>query len=76
VIGESSKIANDSQCFKYQGYGHVAAQCPCRNLLVREADDYEIETVVYELTSSATVSDDDVRISNIQLGVFRCSHSF
>jgi len=40
-MGESSKNVKDSQCFKCQGYGHVA-QCPSRNLLVREADDDEI----------------------------------
>ena len=44
------------------------------NLLVRKTNDDEINTVVYEPTSSVTDSDDEVRISNIQLGVVRCSH--
>ena len=48
-------------------------KCPFKNLLIREADD-EIETVVYEPTGSVTDSD-DVKVSNIQLGVVRCSHT-
>ena len=56
-----------------QGNGHVVAQCPSRNLLVREVD--EIETVVYEPTDNVTDSDDDVRVSSIQLGIVRCSHT-
>ena len=49
-------------------------QCPSSNLLVREVNDDEIETVVYELTDNATDSD-NVRVSSIQLGVVRCSHA-
>ena len=74
MIGESSKNAKGSKCFKCQGYGHVVAHCPSRNLLVRKADD-EIETIVYELTVSATDSDNDARVSSIQLGVVRCSNT-
>jgi len=74
VIDEAFKNANGSHCFKHQGYSHDAAQCPSRNLLVREADD-EIETVVYESTGSVTDYDDEVRVSSIKLGVVRCSHS-
>jgi len=48
---------------------------PSRNLLLREIDDNEIETVVYEPISSAADSDDDVKVSSIQLGVVRCSHT-
>ena len=59
-----------------QDYGHVAAQYPFRNnLKIEEADDDEIETVAYEPTGSATDSDDDVRISIIQLGVVRITHN-
>jgi len=47
VIGESSRNTKGSQCFKCQDYSHVASQCPSKNFLVREADDDEIETVVY-----------------------------
>ena len=65
MIGESFRNAKDSQCFKCQGYGHVAAPCPFMNLLVREADDDKIEIVVYEPTGSVTDSDDDVRVSSI-----------
>jgi len=65
VVGKSSKNTKGSQCFKCQGYGYVAAQCHFRNLLIKEADDDEIETVVYEPTGSATDSDDDVRVSSI-----------
>jgi len=62
VIGESSKSAKGSQYFKCQGYGHVAAQCFSRNLLIKETDDDEIETVVHEATDSMTDSDDDIRM--------------
>ena len=74
MIGESCRNAKGSQCFKYQDYGHFAAQYPSRNLLISEADDDEIDIIVYELTGS-TINSDDVRISNIQLGVIKCSHT-
>ena len=73
MIGEPSRNTKDSQCFKCQGYGHVVAQCPSRNLLIKKDD--EIETIAHESTGSATDSDDDVRIASIQLGIFRCSHT-
>jgi len=60
---------------KCQDYDHVVAQCPFRNLLLIEADDDEIEIVVYELTGNTTGSDDDVRVSSIQLNAVRCSHT-
>jgi len=60
VIGKSSRNAKGSQC-----YGYIVAQCPSRNFLVREVDDDEIETVVYEPTGSATDSDDNVRVLSI-----------
>ena len=65
MIGESSKHTKGSQCFECQGYSHVVAQCPSRNLLVREVEDDEIETVIYEPTGSTTDSDNDVRVSPI-----------
>jgi len=74
VIGESSRNVKDSQCFKCQGYDHVVAECPSRNLLIKEIDD-EIETVVHEATGSATDSNDDVRVASIQLNVVRCSQT-
>ena len=40
-----------------------------------EVGDDEIETVEYEPTGSVTDSDDNVRVSSIQLGVVRCSHT-
>jgi len=75
VICESSRNTRGSQCFKCQGYGHIVAYCFFKNLLIKEDNDDEIETVVYELTDIATNSDDDIRISNIQLGVVRCLHT-
>ena len=74
VVGESSRNTKGIRCFKCQDYGHVTAQCPSKNLLIKKADDDEIETIVYESAGSATDSDDDVRICSIQLGVVRCSH--
>ena len=70
MIGESSKNVKGSHCFTFQGYSHVAAQCPSRNILVRKADDDEIETI-YEPTGSATDTDNDVMVSSIHLGVVR-----
>ena len=35
-----------------------------RNLLIRETNDDEIETVVYKPTGSTTDSDDEVRVSS------------
>jgi len=74
VIGESSKNVKCSQCFKCQGYDHVVAQCPSKNLLVRGSWWWWVEIVVYGSNGTATDSDDDVRVSSIQLGVIRCSH--
>ena len=74
MISESSRNAKSSQCFKRQGYDRVAAQYPSRNLLARETDD-KIETLVYEPIDSATDSDDDFKISSIQLGVVRYSYT-
>jgi len=75
VLGEFSRNVKGNQCFKCQGYDHVAAQCPSRNLLIKEIDDDEIKTVVHEPTDSATDSDDDIRVVSIQLGGVRCSHT-
>jgi len=75
VICESSKNTKNIRCIKCQGYGHVDAQCPSRNLLDREADDDEIETIVYESSGSATDSN-NVKISSIQLSVVMYSHSY
>ena len=75
MIGESSKNVKGSQCFKGQRYGHIPAQCPFRNLLIKEVDYDEIESVVHELTGSVSDSDDDVRIASIQLGVVGVQHS-
>jgi len=75
VIGESSRSVKGSQYFKCQDYDHVVAQYPSRNLLIKEIDDDEIETVVHKATGSATDSDDDVRVASIQLCVIRCSHT-
>ena len=71
MIGESFRSVKGSQYFKCQGYGHIIAQCPSRNLLITGTDDDEIDTVVHEATDSATDSDDDVRVARIQLGVIR-----
>jgi len=60
---------------KCQGYGHTIAQYPSRNLLIKEIDNDEIETVVHEATDSATDSNDDVTVASIQLGVIRCPHT-
>ena len=59
MIGESSENAKGSQYFKCQSYDHIATQYHSRNLLIKEIDDDEIETVVHEAISSATDSDDD-----------------
>ena len=75
MIDESSRSAKGSQCFKCQGYGHIVAQCPSRNLLIKEINDDEIKTVVHEATSSVADSDDDVKVTSIQLGVIRSTHT-
>ena len=65
MIGEFSKNTRGSQYFNCQNYSHVVAQCSSRSLLVREADNNEIETLVYDPTVSATDSDDNVSVSII-----------
>ena len=75
VICESSRSTKSSQCFKCQGYSQFVVQCPFRNLLIKEIDDDDIETVVHEANDSVTDSDDDVSVASIQLGVIRCPHT-
>jgi len=73
VIGEFSRNAKSSLYFKCQGYNHVTAQCPSRNLLINEAMMMRSkQSFMNQL--AATDFDDDVRISNIQLGIVRYSH--
>jgi len=67
-------VSRFNHYFKCQGYGHIAAQCPSRNLLTKETDDDEIKTFIHEATSSATDFDDDVRVASIQLCVIRHTH--
>jgi len=74
MIGESSRSVKGSQYFKCQDYDHNAAQCPSRNLLIKKIDDY-IETVIHEAIGDATDSEDDLRVSSIQLGVSRCPYT-
>uniref|UniRef100_A0A2N9HIL9 CCHC-type domain-containing protein n=1 Tax=Fagus sylvatica TaxID=28930 RepID=A0A2N9HIL9_FAGSY len=45
VARDPSKPNNRTQCFKCQGFGHVAAQCPNRTLFITEDD---LEKEVYE----------------------------
>jgi len=77
VIGESLKNANDSQCFKCQGYVYIAAQCPSKNFLVRRTnlDVDGLDTVIREPFESLYDTDEDVRDSSTQLGVIRCLHT-
>ena len=42
---------NGIRCFRCQGFGHFAAQCPTRTLLIEEAldeDNYEFVEEVYD----------------------------
>jgi len=74
VIGESFKQGTKgTQCYRYYGYGHVTTQCPSRNLLVAGADldDDEFEEIC-EPVGSASNTDEDVKVSCIQLNVVRC----
>ena len=75
MISEYSRSAKTSQYFKCQGYGHIAAQCPSRNLLINKVDDDEIETVVHEAIGYATDFDDGVMIASIQLTIIRYPHT-
>ena len=50
VESESSKIGSHLQCFKSQGFGHIAAKCPTKALIIHEENkEDDIEEVVYEL---------------------------
>jgi len=74
VTGESYTSAKGGQYFKCQGYSHVVAQCPSQNLLIKEVDNDEIETVIHKVTGSAT-NYNDVRVASIQLSVIKCPHT-
>jgi len=85
VIGKTSKKgATGMQCCRCHGYAHVAAQCPSRNHLVEDADldDDEFEKNVRNLgflerepVRSASDTDENVRLSRIQLSVARCLYN-
>uniref|UniRef100_A0A2N9I5V1 CCHC-type domain-containing protein n=1 Tax=Fagus sylvatica TaxID=28930 RepID=A0A2N9I5V1_FAGSY len=49
VARDPSKPNNRTQCFKCQGFGHVAAQCPNRTLFITEDEcEDDLEEEVYE----------------------------
>jgi len=77
MIGGSAKQgAKVTQCHRCHGYGHIVAQCPSRNLLVERAyldDDEFVE--IYKSMGSASDTNEDVRVSHIQLSVVRCLHA-
>ena len=75
VIEKSSRNTKGGQCISVKTMVTLLHNVPIGIFLVRKADDDEIEIVVYKPTGSATDSDDDVRISSVQMGVIRCSHT-
>lgn len=72
LLNSVSKV----ECFKCHEYGHMAAQCLTRNLLVEETqlDDNEFEGI-YVAIWNACDSNDDVRAFSIWLRVIRCLHT-
>ena len=75
VIGEYSKNAKGSQCFVSRLWS-MLLQCPSKNLLIKKADNDEMDTVVYEPTGSAIDSDLGFLASNwVCLGVHTHIHT-
>ena len=78
MIGESSKQGvKGAQCYRCHDYGHVAAQCMPRDLFVKgdDLDGNEFEEEIYEPAGSASDTDENVRVSSIQLSIARCLHA-
>ena len=48
VVRETFRPNSRIQCFKCQGFGHMAAQCPNKTLLIEELDGEEEVEVVHE----------------------------
>ena len=77
VIGESSKQgAKGMQCYRCHDYSHVDAQCLSGNFLIARADldNDEFDDKIYKPVGSAIDTDENVRVSSIQLSVVKCLH--
>ena len=75
VVREIFRPNSRIQCFKCQGFGHMAAQCPNKTLLIEELDgEEEVEEVVYEpnIEDIVEIGEDD----STQLACIRALPSF
>jgi len=76
VIGDSSQQGTMvTRCFRCQGFGHFAAQCPTRTLLVEEAldeDGHKYTKEVFDLEDGASDAEELIRACSVRLNVFRC----
>ena len=75
VVREIFRPNSRIQCFKCQGFGHMAAQCPNKTLLIEELDgEEEVEEVVYEpnIEDIVEIREDD----STQLACIRALPSF
>ena len=61
--------------FRCHSYGHIATQCLSRNFLAEGADLDDDEFEIFEPVGSVSDTDEDVRVSCIQLSVIRCLHA-
>lgn len=78
VISEFSKQdAKDIEYFRCHENGHIASQCPTRNLLVEPAHvDYdEFEGGIYEPIGNANDSYENVRVFTTRLNIVRCLYT-
>ena len=62
VVSESSKIGSLLQCFKSQGFGHIATKCPTKTLILYEEEkenkEDDIEEVYEPNMAEINVRDD------------------
>ena len=71
VIGEPSRQTTlRTKCLRCHQYGHVAAQCPTRSLLIEDAglDKGNLEDV-YEPDEGTSDIDKEVRLSNMRVSL-------
>lgn len=80
VVGESSKWSSNDQCYRCQGFGHIASQCPTKRpqLYVEGIEDavvLEEEYVPTEEASDEESENEEHRVSFLRFAPYHHGES-